>query len=60
MEGCMRANEIERRDRKQKDRRFGAPLIRLALAAGLIGLVPGLAAAATLPTCAQLSSSDTE
>ena len=56
----MRANEIERRDRKQKDRRFGAPLGRLALATGLIGVVPGLTAAATLPTCAQLSSSDTE
>jgi len=56
----MRANEIERRDRKQKDRRFGAPLGRLALATGLIGVVPGLTAAATLPTCARLSSSDTE
>jgi hypothetical protein len=56
MDGCMTANEIERQDRRKNGRRLGAPLGRLALAAGLIGLVPGLAGAATLPTCAQLGS----
>src|ERR1700704_767625 len=57
MKGCLRANEIERRDRKKKERRFGAPLGRFALAASLIGAVPGLAEAAAFPTCAQLGSS---
>jgi hypothetical protein len=53
MDDCMTANEIERQDRRKNGRRLGAPLGRLALAAGLIGGVPGLAGAATLPTCAQ-------
>jgi hypothetical protein len=57
MKGCMRANAIQRNDCRQRDRRFGAPLGRLALAAGIIGLVPGLAAAAPLPTCLQLGTS---
>jgi hypothetical protein len=57
MEGCMRTHEIKQRDHRQQGRRFDAPLGRLALAAGLIGLVPGLAGAATLPTCSQLGLS---
>jgi Tannase and feruloyl esterase len=56
MEGRLRRNEIELRNREQKDRRFRA-LGRIGLAAGLMSLVPGLAGAATLPTCAQLSAS---
>jgi len=57
MEGCMTANEIQLRHREQKDRRFVAPFGRIALAAGLMGLLPGLAGAATLPKCVQLSAS---
>jgi Tannase and feruloyl esterase len=56
MDGCMTAHEIERQDRRKNGRRLGAPLGPLALAAGLIGLVPGLAGAAPLPTCGQLGS----
>jgi hypothetical protein len=57
MEGRMRTNEIEEHDRRQNGScrrgRFG----RLALVIGCVGLVPALAEAATLPTCAQLSTS---
>ena len=58
MEGNVTRTEIELREREQKERRFSVALGRITLAAGLmIGVVPGLAGAATLPTCAQLSAS---
>jgi Tannase and feruloyl esterase len=53
----MRENDIRRRNSGRESERLSSKLGLVALAAGLAGLAPGLAEAASLPTCAQLGTS---
>jgi hypothetical protein len=56
-ESEMRENDIGRHNAGREGRRLSSKLGLLALAAGLAGLAPGLAEAASLPTCTQLGTS---
>src|SRR5258708_39560408 len=57
MQGRMRTNEIEEHDRGQNGSCRGGRVVRLALGIGCVGLGPARGNAATVTTCAQLSTS---
>jgi hypothetical protein len=53
----MKENDTRRRNAGREGGRLSSKFGLLALAAGLAGLAPGLAEAASLPTCTQLGTS---